>query len=204
MPAGGARRSPGRCAGLGPMGAVRCAWRTSQLREDGPGGRFRILGSSWPGSTSIGGGISLKLMLRLRRLPRKLLRLRCRPRGLALSGAGRRAPWERPLSIRHPQLGANSVTTAALRLVEFFVRALDQVRGRFVVLEQGTADADRNRDLFALETEAVAAHPLAQIFGERDRACQRGFRQHNHEFLTAVAREYFIAANAILDDAGEL
>src|SRR5882724_10342084 len=75
MPPGGARRSPGSCRGLGPMGAFRCAWRTSQLREAGPGGRVLSSGGSWPGVTSTGGGISLKLMRVVAALARK-------PRGL--------------------------------------------------------------------------------------------------------------------------
>ena len=57
--------------------------------------------------------------------------------------------------------GTHAVTSAALCLVQLLVGALDQIGRRFVVLQERATNADRDRDLLALEAEAVASDARA-------------------------------------------
>jgi len=145
------------------MGAARCAWRTSQLREDGPGGRLTISGSSCPGSISRGGGTSLNAM-RDSPLSTKIDRAQAAgPEGCAFGRGQPRAPRAPPKKAHagRAELRAHAVPATALGLIQLFVGALDQVGGRLVVLQQRAADADRDWDLFTLKREAVAADARA-------------------------------------------
>src|SRR5688572_17079196 len=123
---------------FGPMGAPKCVARVSQVRDCGPGGRTRKKGASWPGSTSGGGGISLKL-----------------------KGST-----------------ADAIAAAALRLVELFVGALDDVgRAAIGCAERRATHADGHRNAFALEDEGVLRDARSQVHAQRSGAFQRCFWQ---------------------------
>src|SRR5690606_24675850 len=100
--------------------------------------------------------------------------------------------------------GADAVAAGALGLVELFVGAGDEGGGGVVGLDGGAAEADGDADGFALEDEAVLGDLFAEGLREGDGAFELGLREHDRELFAAVAGEDFVAADALLDDLGEL
>src|SRR5260370_1137027 len=93
----------------------------------------------------------------------------------------------------------DAVASRALRLVELFVGALDEVQTRAVaVVKHRGADRNGHANGLPLDDETALFDLLAQTFGQRPRSFEIGLGQNNRELLAAVTREYLVTTDSLL------
>src|SRR5258708_15375366 len=94
---------------------------------------------------------------------------------------------------------AHAITAGVLRGVERFVRAELQVRVTLATpgSRRHDADARRDPDLLSIGEKAVPADPIAEPFGEVDRALTSGIGQQDRELFAARARDHVACARRL-------